>query len=63
MLRACTTQAVALTLTLTLTLTTDPNQALPGKYEGAGVADGAVDTGNNAWVGVAFANPSPTTNP
>ena len=25
-------------------------------YEGMGVADGAVDTGNNAWVGMAFAH-------
>ena len=37
--------------------------AYAGVYEGVGVADGAVDTGNNAWVGVAFANPSPTPNP
>ena len=37
--------------------------AYAGWYEGVGVADGAVDTGNNAWVGVAFANPSPTPNP
>lgn len=27
-----------------------------GVYEGMGVADGAVDTGNNAWVGMAFAH-------
>ena len=27
-----------------------------GMYAGAGVADGALDTGNNAWVGMAFAH-------
>ena len=27
-----------------------------GEYQGVGVADGAVDTGNNAWVGMAFAH-------
>ena len=37
--------------------------AYAGVYEGVGVADGAVDTGNNAWVGVAFANPSPSPTP
>jgi len=34
-------------------------KALPGQYEpweSEGVADGAVDTGNNAWVGMAFAH-------
>lgn len=29
-------------------------RSIPGQYEGAGVADGAVDTGNNAWVGIAM---------
>ncbi|EOD35560.1 hypothetical protein EMIHUDRAFT_449267 [Emiliania huxleyi CCMP1516] len=28
--------------------------AKAGDYQGVGVADGAVDTGNNAWVGLAF---------
>ena len=31
-----------------------PAQA--GQYAGVGVADGAPDTGNNAWVGMAFAH-------
>ena len=30
--------------------------AQAGAYQGTGVADGAVDTGNNAWVGLAFAH-------
>jgi len=30
--------------------------ARAGSYQGEGVADGAVDTGNNAWVGMAFAH-------
>jgi hypothetical protein len=29
-------------------------RSLPGQYEGEGVADGAVDVGNNAWVGIAM---------
>lgn len=29
-------------------------EARAGEYHGTGVADGAVDTGNNAWVGMAF---------
>jgi len=29
-------------------------RSIPGQYEGAGVADGAVDAGNNAWVGIAM---------
>ena len=28
--------------------------AKAGEYQGVGVADGAVDTGNNAWIGLAF---------
>ena len=35
--------------------------AYAGWYEGVGVADGAVDTGNNAWVGMAFAHYSAAT--
>ena len=35
--------------------------AYAGVYEGVGVADGAVDTGNNAWVGMAFAHYSAAT--
>ena len=31
-------------------------RATAGEYQGVGVADGAVDTGNNAWVGMAFAH-------
>ena len=31
--------------------------AYAGVYQGVGVADGAVDTGNNAWVGMAFGAP------
>lgn len=33
-----------------------PTVARAGEYWGAGVADGAVDVGNNAWVGMAFAH-------
>lgn len=29
-------------------------RVIPGQYEGRGVADGAVDAGNNAWVGIAM---------
>lgn len=29
-------------------------RVIPGQYEGLGVADGAVDAGNNAWVGIAM---------
>ena len=32
--------------------------AYAGVYQGVGVADGAVDTGNNAWVRIALASPS-----
>lgn len=32
-----------------------PKGATAGQYWGDGVADGAVDTGNNAWVAIAFA--------
>ena len=32
------------------------SKATAGEYQGAGVADGVVDTGNNAWVGMAFAH-------
>ena len=31
-------------------------ETVAGEYQGAGVADGVVDTGNNAWVGMAFAH-------
>ena len=31
-------------------------KAKAGDYQGVGVADGAADTGNNAWVGMAFAH-------
>lgn len=30
--------------------------AKAGDYQGVGVSDGAVDTGNNAWIGLAFAH-------
>ena len=37
--------------------------AYAGVYQGVGVADGAVDTGNNAWVGFASPRPAPDPTP
>ena len=37
--------------------------AYAGVYQGVGVADGAVDTGNNAWVRIALASPRPAPDP
>mmetsp|Transcript_93510 Transcript_93510/g.204776 ORF Transcript_93510/g.204776 Transcript_93510/m.204776 type:complete len:1463 (-) Transcript_93510:25-4413(-) len=44
------------TLTLLAAAYSDTGKAKAGDYDGKGVYDGAVDVGNNAWAGLAFAH-------
>lgn len=50
------------TLTLLAASYSSKAQATAGDYFGEGVIDGAVDTGNNAWAGLAFVHYAASTN-